>query len=145
MHSAVPQTLVLRDMSIQDNNPYTLRKAVGSCATIHKMHDFWYSPDQKYAVAQFNSEVLAVLAIESITADTVTASCLKRMCFSVSDEDFLIFSVRWYMAYGFLKICADSMEYGCLGTLRRFYFDPELYKRAYQEVNGVPYTGNKAF
>lgn len=108
----------------------------------------WISPDKRYAVAGIfrGGYYVAGKVIEyDDSHDTLIIDFVD--CLSRSDDVYIFggINVDWsYMKYGFCKLICWNIETNQYRN-SRFYFDPELYKQKYEEINGIPYSGQKTF
>lgn len=108
----------------------------------------WISPDEKYAIVEvFYPENFVAGKIEKLDMEKgeMTLYRIDELCTDTDDVDLRFYSVDWSdMPNGFFKLRSRSVESYKVKSYR-FYFDPELYKQKYKELNGVEYSGNKKF
>ena len=109
------------------------------------IHDFWVSPDERYAIIEvYVDELFLVVEVILNSEDSMTVRTIRER-WHMNEPDIFRYKVDWScMKYGFCKLDTRSMESDETKT-ERFYFDPDLYKRTYEEMHGVPYSGNKTF
>lgn len=110
-----------------------------------EVSDISMDSDKRYAVAEiFKNEVYVGLRIKSIDDDILVGEYVDQFqCWE--DTILMQFFVDWScIEYGFCKLNMWAPELANKHgghfdhTAKRFYFDWELYKKRYEETNGVP-------
>jgi len=125
-----------------------------NCKYLHEAVDTrnalrtWVSPDERFAVAEvFGSGYFAAGEIVAFQKELqqMTLRCIDELRVDFDEPELYSCDVSWStMPYGFCKL--RRLRYETLEERTfRIYFDPELYKAKYEELNGVPYEGNKKF
>ena len=107
----------------------------------------WTDPEGRYAVAEiFTDELYLALKIEETDGETLTGEYVDRYERANDVPMLMRFTVDWgCIRYGFCKLLlwapelAEEAGGGFEKTVKRFYFDRELYEKSYEELNGVPY------
>lgn len=105
-----------------------------------------YAPDRRYAVAEIiPNELFVAVKIIRFDGDMPVGEYVDYYEFDNCIPMAIRFTVLWgYIKYGFCKLNLYAPEKvnefgGSLDkTVKRFYFDRDLYKRSYEEINGVP-------
>jgi len=114
----------------------------------HEPWQVWTSPDCQYVVLElwtFRLYVFGKIIKEDGQITTVQYIDSVSGNFIDAESDIKTMSVDWdMMSYGFCKLCCYEIDFNQTKT-KRLYYDPELYKRKYQELHGVPYQGEKQF
>lgn len=109
----------------------------------NKALQIWMSPDKKYAVAEvFAAESFVAGLIEEVDEEKgiMTLICKDSFSTEMEEIDYNSYTVDWScMQYGFCKLRSRSLE-SYKSRVFRIYFNPELYIRKYEELNGVPYA-----
>ncbi|MBQ3264231.1 MAG: hypothetical protein IJH07_00500 [Ruminococcus sp.] len=103
-------------------------------------------PDSRYAVieASQNSLFIAVKVV-SCDNDLLVGEYVDHYRFDNDIPMMMKYTVLWdCIRYGFCKLnlwapeMADEFSGYFDQTVKRFYFDWELYKKCYEDINGVP-------
>lgn len=105
-------------------------------------------PEKRYAVLEvFRKELFVAVKINSMNGDILDCEYVDKFAWWNDFTMLTDFCVNWdCIEYGFCKLTMWAPElaneYGGYfdHTAKRFYFDWELYKKRYEELNGVPCT-----
>ena len=103
-------------------------------------------PLGRYAVAElFANELFVALKILRRDGDELLCRYVNHYAYQDDVPMLLRFSVQWdCIRYGFCKLnlwapeATENRDGYFDRTVKRFYFDWELYKKCYEDVNGVP-------
>ena len=103
-------------------------------------------PDNRYAVVEaFSNCLFIAVKIVSRDDDLLVGEYVNHYEFHNDIPMLTKFTVYWdCIRYGFCKLdlwapeMADRFGGYYSKTVARFYFDWELYKKCYEEINGVP-------
>ena len=103
-------------------------------------------PTQRYAVAEiFRNELFVAFRVSTREETSMAGEYVDHFSYSDDTPMLLKFTVEWgCIEYGFCKLnlWAPEMirEFGGRfdRTVKRFYFDWELYRASYERINGVP-------
>ncbi len=108
-----------------------------------------FSPDGRYAVVEACRDTLFIAVnVISLEDGELTGDYVDH-CWTSAPDEPMLYSIRadwFFIGAGFCKmtVFAPEMvnEFGGRfeKTIKRFYFDWELYKRCYEKTNGVPCT-----
>lgn len=99
-------------------------------------------PKGKYAVVEiFKKEAYIGLKIISDENEMLVGEYVDHYYYDNYDCYLINYTIDWsYMKYGFCKLIRSMPEIPSefYRTVKRFYFDFELYKNNYEKENGVP-------
>ena len=117
--------------------------------TSHTFEAFGVSmdPERRYAVAEiYHNELFVAMRTESDEDGVLTGDYVDHFSSRITVPMLESYSVNWdCIKYGFCKLVLRAperaKEFGgsFSGTVKRFYFDRDLYREKYEEINGVPY------
>ena len=103
-------------------------------------------PERRYAVAEVSPHKFVAVRITASDDEHLTGEYVDHFFWDDDTPELQSFSIDWgCIHYGFckLKLWAPErlVEFGGRAdkTLKRFYFDRELYKARFEEINGVPF------
>ena len=130
-------------MNVVINN---LKKSLRLSRDTFEVSNLSMDAEKRYAVAEiFKNELYIAFKIISIDDENVVGEYFDYYACMEDAVMLMSFSVDWNcINYGFCKLImwAPEMENEFGGyfdhTAKRFYFDWELYKKCYEEINGVP-------
>ena len=102
--------------------------------------------EKRYAVAElYKKELFIALKVISDKNDILTGEYADHYTSSDAEAMLTKYSVDWgNIKYGFCKLelwapeLANKFGGSFSKTVKRFYFDFELYKTKYEKINGVP-------
>ena len=103
-------------------------------------------PQKRYAVIEvYKKELYIAVNVLNIDDEKIVVEYFDYFRWEIDIPMLMSFSVDWScIDYGFCKLIQWAPEmYNQFGgtfshTAKRFYFDVELYKKCYEEENGVP-------
>ena len=99
--------------------------------------EIWYSPDGKYAVVElFRGEVYVAVRVQEVNETWLICAYVDRYEDWNVEVDFRGYSVEWWLSCGFAKLHCFGMESGFAGTVKRFYFDRQLYEKKCRGKSG---------
>ena len=103
-------------------------------------------PERRYAVAEIAPRKYVAIRITAYSDECVAGEYVDHYFWDDDTPELQSFSTDWScIPYGFCKLRLWApekvREFGGHfdKTLKRFYFDRELYKASYEEINGVPF------
>lgn len=103
-------------------------------------------PKHQYAVVEIIPQKLVALHITSWDDGLLTGEYVDHFFWDDDTPEIRSFTVDWnYIQYGFCKLILWAPERinenggQSSHTVKRFYFDCELYKERYEEINGIAY------
>ncbi len=108
--------------------------------------EFSVDPTGKYAVSELcKNELFVAVNILQRDGDDLLCEYVDSYVYQDGVPMLLKFSLQWdCIPYGFCKLILWAPEArenrgGCFTrTVKRFYFDRELYERRCEEIHGVP-------
>ena len=101
-------------------------------------------PKRQYAVVEISPQKFLALHITSWDDRLLTGEYVDHFFWDDDTPELRSFTVDWnYIQYGFCKLILWAPERRnenggqSAHTVKRFYFDRELYKERYEEINGI--------